>query len=120
MKIAKIRPLFKSGETDLLNNYRPISVLPVFSKLLEGIMYNRSYSHVVHKQLLHEKQFGFQQKLFTDFAILQMAQEIYEAFDKNEFTLGVFVDPSKEFDTVNQEILLRKLSYFRITGKYLE
>ena len=62
LKIAKITPLFKSGETDLLNNYRLISVLPVFSKILERIMYNRVYKHVSDNSLLYEKQFGFQKE----------------------------------------------------------
>ena len=48
MKIAKIKPLFKAGERDIISNYRPISVLPVFSKLLERIMYNRVYTHITN------------------------------------------------------------------------
>ena len=64
MKIAKITPLFKSGERDLVTNYRPISILPgFFSIILEGIMYNRVYSHVFDNKLFYENQFGFQ-KMF--------------------------------------------------------
>ena len=55
MKIAKITPLFKSGERDFVTNYRPISVLPVFSKILERIMCNRVYSHVFDNKLFYEK-----------------------------------------------------------------
>ena len=120
MKIAKITPLFKSGDTDKLNNYRPISVLPVFSKLLERIMYNRVYSHLINHQLLYERQFGFQQNCSTEHAILQLTKEIYESFDENKFTLGVFIDLSKAFDTVNHKILLKKLTYFGIKGVYLD
>ena len=120
MKIAKVRPLFKSGGNDQLNNYRPISVLPVFSKILERIMYNKLYSHISENNLLYEKQFGFQKKCSTDFAILQLAKEIHESFEKNKFMLGVFVDLSKAFDTVNHDILLTKLSYLGITGNYLK
>ena len=119
MKIAKITPLYKSGDVDKLCNYRPISVLPVFSKLLERIMYNRIYSHVTNNKLLYEKQFGFQQKCSTDYAILQLTKNIYESFDRNTFTLGVFVDLSKAFDTVNHKILLKKLTCFGIKGIYL-
>ena len=120
MKIAKITPLFKSGDTDKLSNYRPISVLPVFSKLLERIMYNRVYSHLINHQLLYERQFGFQKNCSTEYAILQLTKEIYESFDENKFTLGVFIDLSKAFDTVNHKILLRKLTYFGIKGVYLD
>ena len=97
MKISKIKPLFKSGETDLVNNYRPISILPVFSKLLEHIMYNRVYTHISENLLLYEKQFGFQRNCSTDYAILQLTKEINESFEKKEFTLGVFFDLSKAF-----------------------
>ena len=120
MKIAKIKPLFKTGERDLVKNYRPISILPVFSKLLERIMYNRVYKHVISNNLLYEKQFGFQKQCSTETAILQLSKEIYESFDKNQFTLGVFVDLSKAFDTVNHQILINKLKYFGITEIYLE
>ena len=66
MKIAEFPPLFKSGDVDKLCNYRPISVLPVSSKLLERIMYNRICSHVINHKLLYGKQFCFQQKCATE------------------------------------------------------
>ena len=60
LKIAQITPIFKTGDESLLTNYRPISVLPVFSKILERIMYNRIYNYLTKHQLLYNKQFGFQ------------------------------------------------------------
>ena len=69
MKIAKVKPLFKSDEREIVSNYRPISILPVFSKLLERIMYNRIYSHVQDNHLLYNKQFGFQKECSTEYAI---------------------------------------------------
>ena len=120
MKIAKIKPLFKSGLTDIVSNYRPISILPVFSKLLQRIMYNRIYTHVATNKLLYEKQFGFQNNCSTEYAILQLTKEIHTSFDNNEFTLGVFVDLSKAFDTVNHDILLTKLQYFGLQNNYLK
>ena len=119
MKVAIIKPLFKSGERNIVSNYRPISLLPVFSKLLERIMFNRVYTHVASNNLLYEKQFGFQNNNSTEYAIVQLAKEIHESFDQNEFTLGVFVDLSKAFDTVNHDILLTKLEYFGLKNKYL-
>ena len=70
MKIAKVTPLFKSDEADLLKNYRPISVLPTFSKILERIIYNRIYSHITENNMLYNKQFGFRENCSTDLAIL--------------------------------------------------
>ena len=78
-------------------------------------MYNRVYSHLINHQLLYERQFGS-----TEYAILQLTKEIYESFDENKFTLGVFIDLSKAFDTVNHKILLKKLTYFGIKGVYLD
>ena len=65
-------------------------------------------------------QFGFQQNCSTDYAILQLTKEIYESLEKKEFTLGVFVDRSKAFDTVDHDILIKKLSYFGIKNKHLK
>ena len=115
MKIAKIKPLFKSGEKDLVNNYRPISIVPRFSKLLERIMYNRLYTHVTNNNLLYEKQFGFQIKCSTEYAILQLAMDIYHSFNEKKFSLGVLIDPSKAFDTINHDTLLSKLKHFGLT-----
>ena len=120
MKIAKVKPLFKENETELVSNYRPISILPVFSKLLERIMYNKIYSHVTNNHLLYTKQFGFQKQCSTEYAILQLTKEILNSFEKNQFTLGVFIDLSKAFDTVNHKILLTKLTYFGIEGTQLK
>ena len=78
-------------------------------------MYNRLYSHVTSNNLLYEKQFGFQNKCSTEYAILQLAKEIYSSFNENEYTLGIFIDLSKAFDTVNHNILLTKLKYFGLT-----
>ena len=90
LKIAKVTPIFKSGDKDNVSNYRPISILPVFSKVLERIMYNRVYNHLDSKGLLYEKQFGFQRNNSTEHAT--------DSFGKGEYTLGVFIDLSKALD----------------------
>ena len=111
---------FKSGAKDNVSNYRPISILPVFSKILERIMYNRVYNHVNSKGLLYEKQFGFQRNNSTEHAILQLTRDITSSFEKEEYTLGGFIDLSKAFDTVDHQILIKKLQYYGIDGTALE
>ena len=114
MKIAKVSPMFKGGNNQLAENYRPISVLPVFSKILDKIMYNRVYNYFVENKLLFPKQFGFQINTSTEHAILELVRNITKSFEKNEYMLGVFIDLKEAFDTVNHEILLHKLRLWNI------
>ena len=81
-------------------------------------MYNRLYSHLTDNNLLYNKQFGFQQKCSTDQAILHLIEELCDAFDKKQYTIGVFVDLSKAFDTVDHNILLTKIKYYGITNTF--
>ena len=94
IKIAQITPIYKGGEKENVVNYRPISVLPCFSKILE-----RLFLYLTENNLLYNKQFGFQKGHSTDHAIVQL--EIREMFNKNIYTLSVFIDLSKAFESQN-------------------
>ena len=120
LKIAKVILIFKSGDKDNISSYRPMSILPVFSKVLERIMYNRVYSHLDSKGFLNEKRFGFQRNNLTEHAIIQLARDITGSFEKGEYTLGVFIDLSVAFDTVDHQILIRKLQYYGTDDTALE
>ena len=120
LKIAKISPIFKTGETTNLSNYRPISVLPCFSKILEKIMYNKLYKYFTEHNILYSKQFGFQRNNSTEHAIIQLYDQICESFEQNKFTLGVFIDFSKAFDTVDHNILIEKLLHYGVKGNNLK
>ena len=110
LKIAKVTPIYKSGDTENVGNYRPISVLPCFSKILERIVYNHLYKYLVKENILYEKQFGFQKGYSTEHAITQLVDQIHDSFEKRGGTLGIFIDLSKAFNMVDHSILLKKLS----------
>ena len=120
LKIAGVTPIFKSGAKGNVSNYRPISILPVFSKVLERIMYNRVYNYLDCKGLLYEKQFGFQRNNSIEHPILQLTRDITSFCEKGEYTLGVFIDLPKAFDIVDHQISLKILQYYGIDGTALE
>jgi hypothetical protein len=108
MKIAKVVPIFKSGVPLLLDNYRPISLLSNFSKILEKVMCNRLTMHLESNNLISMKQFGFRKKHSTVHPILHLLNEVSEASSRKKFTLVIFCDLRKAFDTCDHEILIKK------------
>lgn len=111
LKIARVIPLFKSGDRSLFTNYRPVSVLPAFSKIFERAIY-----HLDKHKVLSNSQFGFRKNHSTEYALTLFYEKISSAIDNKEISVGIFIDLSKAFDTVNHEILLDKLRYFGIMG----
>ena len=120
LKIAKVTPVFKNGDPSLIHNYRPISVLPVFSKIYERLMYNRLMDYVTKNNILSKYQFGFRKGYSTDMALTILIDKITSAMDKGEHIIGLFVDLAKAFDTVNHTILLKKLTHYGIRGTALQ
>ena len=116
LKIASVTPIFKGGENWNLRNYRPLSVLACFSKIFERIMYNCLYKYLTDNNILYKKQFGFQTEHSTEQAIIQLVDQINSNFEKDQYTLGVFIDLSKAFGTVDHKILIARLENFGIKG----
>ena len=83
LKIAKVTRVFKAGNSAELSNYKPIPVLPGFSKILERVMYNRLYKYLIDSDILYKNRCGFQEGHSTDHAILQLIDQINNNFEQN-------------------------------------
>ena len=104
----------------LFSNYRPVSVLPVFSKVPERLMYNRLITYINQNHLLYNLQFGFQKGKSTHMALITLIDKISEALDDGDFVIDVFLDFSKAFDTVDHNILLQKIEKYGNRGLALK
>lgn len=120
LKIAKVTPVYKSGSKTDPSNYRPISVLPVVSKIFEKIIYNRLETYLNSINFLYPKQYGFRPKSNTLSATVDLVTKIKNSIDEKRVALGIFIDLKKAFDTVSHKILLDKLYDIGITEKPLE
>ena len=119
LKTAMVKPIFKKGEHDNFTNYRPISLLSSFSKLLEKVAANQMMKYINKYRLLFEHQYGFRAGYNTTQPILHFLDKIFNALnnDQNHYSLAIFIDLTKAFDTVDIDILLYKLNHYGFRGK---
>lgn len=116
MKLAKVTPIHKGDDRRLMSNYRPISVLPTFSKILEKIMHKRLLHYLEENNIITDRQFGFREKFSTSLAVTKLVDRISDELDHRKYNIGVFLDLSKAFDTINHMILLGKMEKYGIRG----
>ena len=120
MKIAKVVPLYKSGSKNVFNNYRPVSLLPQFSKILEKLFNNRLDSFITKYDILSKSQYGFRSNRSTSMALVELLEKITNSIDDKKITVGVFIDLKKAFDTIDHKLLLKKMEFYGIRGIVLK
>ena len=119
IKIAKVIPIYKKGEPSTFNNYRPISLLPAISKVLEKIIFDQLSTYLKDSKLFFDHQYGFRPKHSTEYAALELIDRIITQMDQDEIPINIYLDLSKAFDTIDHLILIDKLKYYGINGTNL-
>ncbi|CAH1269734.1 KARS [Branchiostoma lanceolatum] len=119
-KKARLSPIHKAGDRDAPNNYRPISILPAVSKILERAVHTQLYDYMTTNNILSEVQSGFRPGHSTQTAVHLLTERWYKAMNEGELTGAVFIDLSKAFDTLDHTILLQKMSRYGIQGPALD
>jgi retron-type reverse transcriptase len=113
-QIAKVKPLYKKGDRYDIQNYRPISVSSIFSKLLEKLMYNMLIQFLSNNRIFTEAPNGFRKGKRIETAIQSFIERIQEALNKGLHTIGIFFYLTKTYDVLNHTILLEKLYFYGI------
>ena len=119
LKTGRISPIYKKENEELLENYRPVSTLPIFGKIFEKLIFYRLYQFLLDNNIMYRNQYGFRKGHSTNHALNHSVNYIEQQIRSKKHTLGIFIDLSKAFDTLDHEILLSKLSNYGIQNNAL-
>ena len=120
LKYGCITPIFKAGEKELVNNYRPVCAVSPLSKIIEKVIHNRMIEFLDKHNLLSKTQFGFRKSMGTETALIDYINQIHQGLKNKHYIFSIFLDLSKAFDVMNHNILKTKLDHYGFRGKFLE
>ena len=120
LKVAKVIPLHKGDPKKEIENWKPISILPLFSKLLEKVVHNRLYGFLQSNSLLSETQFGFRKGHSMTNALQHLVESVNSGINRGETPLSIFIDIRKAFDTVDFQTLISRLESLGVRGKCMK
>ena len=116
LKISRVCPIFKSGDKSEPSNYRPISILPIFNKIFEKILYTRIFNFLESQNVLYKHQYGFRRGRDTQRAAMELIFAVLDSKSKDKKSACLFIDFSSAFDSLDRDILLNKLDRLGIRG----
>ena len=119
-KLAKVTALFKGGIDSEVDNYRPISVLPVLNKVFEKIIHNQLIDFLDSHNVLSKNQFGFRRKHSTSHAISCLYETLIDNFEKGEMSAVLFIDLKSAFDSIDIDILLMKMEHYGLRNNVFQ
>jgi len=117
VKFSLIKPIYKSGGKSSPSNNRPISILPVFSKIFEKVIYNRLIDHLHSNVISNEHHYGFRSEKSTENASYVLLNEILTALNNKQMVGGIYCDLHKAFDYITHTMVLEKMKFYGVSGK---
>ena len=113
-------PIFKAGDSSVLTNYGSISVLTLFAKVFEKIVYSKPLNFISNNNILYDHQYGFRKGRSTQQSIITLVDKITKSQDLGDMAVTLLIDLEKAFDTIDHRILLRKLYSYGIRSSMLK